>query len=79
MKMTCNTNATPLALGFSYMTKSMKFDSYVDTSKDYGMVCNWTWQAAPWLIMGANKKWKSVLDPMNNVKWSVGFTGHFEK
>lgn len=43
------------------------------------MVCNWTWQAAPWLIMGCNKKWKSVLDPMNNVKWTVGWTGHFQK
>lgn len=29
--------------------------------------------------MGYSNKWKSVLDPMANVKWSVGFTGHFEK
>ena len=29
--------------------------------------------------MGVNKKWKSVTDPMNNVKWAMGFTGHYEK
>lgn len=61
------------------MTNTLKFDNYVDTSKDYSMVINYTWQIAPWLIMGVNKKWKSVLDPMNNVKWSVGWTGHLQK
>ena len=78
-KTTLNTNATPMAIGLSYMTDTVKFDKYVDTSKDYGIVCNMTYQATPWLIMGVNKKWKSALDPMNNVKWSVGFAGHFEK
>ena len=74
-----NKNATPVSFGLSYMADSVKFDTLVDASKGNAMVVNWTWQAAPWLIMGCNKKWKSVLDPMNNVKWSAGFTGHFEK
>jgi len=78
-KGTMNTNGTPLSVGASYLSGSLKGDLMVDTSKDYGMVINYTHQVAPWLIMGVNKKWKSALDPMNNVKWACGFTGHFEK
>lgn len=39
-KVTLNTNGTPMALGASYMSDSMKSDVLVDTSKDYGMVIN---------------------------------------
>lgn len=61
------------------MNNDVKYDQYVDTSKDYGSTVNMTWQVAPWLIYGGTKTWKSIMDPMNNVTWKAGFAGHFEK
>ena len=31
------------------------------------------------MILGATESWKSVKDPLANVKWALGLTGHFDK
>lgn len=40
---------------------------------------NFMWQAAPWLVCGGTKKWKSILDPMNGMTWTAAFAGHMNK
>lgn len=80
MKGTYNKNATPMALGWSYMNDTVKWDQIVDMSGDNGMVINCTWNTGvAGMILGWNKKWKSVTKPMEDVKWGAGLTGHFDK
>lgn len=79
LKYNFNTNATPASVGWSFMNDTVKTDHYVDLSGGHGSVMNITWQAAPWLMMGGTKKVKSILDPLNNAKWTACFAGHFDK
>jgi len=74
-----NKNQIPLTAGVSFMNNSVKFDWYNDLSKDYGATMNYTYRATDWMILGVTKSWKSVLSPMNNVKWGVGVASHFDK
>lgn len=78
-KGTFNTNAKPLAFGYSYMNDKVKHDMLVDTTGGHAAVSNTTYRAAPWLILGSTEKYKSILDPLNNITWSVGAAGHFDK
>lgn len=78
-KGTYNSNATPGSFGFSFLNDTVKYDQLMETTGNNGMKINCTYQAAPWLILGCTKSWKSFMDPMNNVAWSAGATGHFEK
>lgn len=57
----CNKNQVPLALGFSYLTDTFKYDCYQDCSKDYGMTFNSTYRATDWMIFGVTKSWKSIM------------------
>ena len=68
-----------MTLGLSYMSDTVKYDMYNDCSKDYGMTINMTYRATDHMILGGTKTWKSVLAPMNNVKWGVGMSTHFDK
>jgi hypothetical protein len=61
------------------MTNTVKYDFYGDASKDYGATMNGTYRATDWMILGFTKSWKSMLSPMNNVKWGVGSAMHFDK
>lgn len=79
MKGGFNTNATPFKLGWSYMSDSLKVDHYQDTSKDYGCEINCSWRPKDDLTIGWNKKWASVMDPMNKVSWALGMAHAFDK
>ena len=68
-----------MTLGLSYMSDTVKYDMYNDCSKDYGMTINMTYRATDHMILGGTKTWKSVLAPMNNVKWGFGMSNHFDK
>ena len=74
-----NEKAKPMAVGVSHLTNWLKWDWYLDTTSGYKSVSNWTWQAAPWLIVGGSEDIKSITDPLSNIKGSLGFAGHFEK
>ena len=78
-KGTFNTNAKPLSFGASYMNDKVKFDMLIDSTGSNSATCNTTWRAAPWLILGSTEKYKSILDPLNNITWTVGAAGHFDK
>lgn len=68
-----------MAVGLSYLSDTVKYDMYTDVSKDYGATMNITWRCTDSIILGGTKSWKSVLTPMNNVKWGCGLTQHFDK
>ena len=66
-------------MGLSYMNDTVKYDYYQDASKDYGATMNMTYRVTDWLIYGGTKSWKSILSPMNNVKWAAGVSTHYDK
>lgn len=78
-KGTINKNQTPYTMGLSYMNDTVKYDLYQDMSKDYSATQNITYRATDWMIIGGTKSWKSMLSPMNNVKWGVGVATHYDK
>ena len=61
------------------MNDTVKYDYYQDASKDYGASMNMTYRATDWMILGGTKSWKSILSPMNNVKWGVGISTAYDK
>ena len=78
-KQSINKSQTPAQFGFSYMNDTIKFDNYVEASGTHGWVTNFTWRCTDSMIFGGTKTWKNIADPMNNVKWGCGLTGHFDK
>lgn len=61
------------------MSDTIKYDTYNDISKDYGATMNMTWRVTDSMIYGVTKTWKSVLTPLNNIKWACGLSCHFDK
>lgn len=43
------------------------------------MTFNSTYRVTDWMIFGVTKSWKSIMQPMNNVKWGCGISTHFDK
>lgn len=68
-----------MSLGVSYLSNAVKYDAYVDASGTYSSTHNLTWRCTDSMIFGGTKTWKNVTDPLANIKWALGLTGHFDK
>lgn len=77
MKGDWNGKGTPGSVGLSLLNDVVKYEGLVDTSGGYGYADSFTWQATPWLIIGATSKVKAITDPLNNIKWNASCAGHF--
>jgi len=61
------------------MSDSVKYDAYVDATGSNSATHNFTWKCSDSMIFGVTETWKSITNPMADVKWGVGLTGHFDK
>jgi hypothetical protein len=68
-----------MSVGASYMSDVVKYDAYVDVTGTNSSTHNLTWKVNDCMIFGGTKTWKSVTDPLANIKWGLGLTGHFDK
>ena len=69
------TKATPFAVGFSYMPENFKMHWILDTTGNNGLETAWAFRHGSMILFG-NKIWANAADPMNNVSWAAGLTGH---